>query len=230
MDGCPHCVGQDEGLPLCQAGLNDVSVPMISRYARKAMTTWGSIEDYKYFLPRILELSATVDGEAELGTSVEDIVTKLVYARFEDWPLVERSAVLAFLNARWHDFILSPSSPDLLYYLRDVAPVVPSITDWLNEIADAPLPHSMLQLATLIDEAWPEAANTGRAWATNAFHYALSRDDEAARAVAAWLFSDSNFARLEAFAFERLHDDSILRRVSAALDAFTWVTPGRGTG
>jgi hypothetical protein len=55
LEGCPHCVGKREGDPLCLAGLDDITVGMVSRYAAKAISTWGTVDDYKYFLPRLLE-------------------------------------------------------------------------------------------------------------------------------------------------------------------------------
>jgi hypothetical protein len=228
VEGCPHCVGENESLPLCQTGLNDISAKMISRYGMKAMTTWGSREDYKYFLPRLLELSATPEGEAELGTCVDEIVAKIHYADFATWPPAERAAVLAYLHAGWHALLSGPVAPsyELLDYLRSITPVFVDVSALLDDLDRLPDPHGALQVASMINDCWGEAAKSGRAWVRNADHFALELDSAAAKTVAAWLFSDGNHARLDANALEAIGNPAAVEILSPALDAFQWVPRG----
>jgi len=58
MDACPCCVTDEDMGRLCSKELRGLEENDISLYAYKAMTTWGDVEDFKHFLPRIFELAS----------------------------------------------------------------------------------------------------------------------------------------------------------------------------
>ncbi len=93
LSGCPCCVGSTGHEPLCTVNLADITPAMISPYAIKAVTTWGNVDDFKYFLPRLLELASTAEGERTLGTSASDVAAKLTYAEWTGWPEAEQLAL-----------------------------------------------------------------------------------------------------------------------------------------
>jgi len=66
-----------------------LSVDELSGYAGWAMTTVGEVEDYKHFLPRILELAVS-SGVLE----PEIVASKLRYGHWQDWPPQEKSALI----------------------------------------------------------------------------------------------------------------------------------------
>lgn len=79
-----------ERRPLITKPLKHLSVDDLAGYAMSAMTTIGEVEDYKHFLPRILELA--------IGSGViepEIVALKLQYGHWHDWPQQERNAVIA---------------------------------------------------------------------------------------------------------------------------------------
>jgi hypothetical protein len=96
IEGCPHCdLGQNErGLhaaPLRRLRREDLDV-----YPFKAMTTFGDVDDFRHFLPRIAELLIEgAIGAADLGV----VAGKLAYGEWTRWPQPERAAVLAWLDA-----------------------------------------------------------------------------------------------------------------------------------
>jgi hypothetical protein len=57
IEGCPCCVHENHKRLLLSKSLRELEENEIRRYAAKAMTTWGTEENYKHYLPRILELS-----------------------------------------------------------------------------------------------------------------------------------------------------------------------------
>ena len=69
--------------------LGYLNVADLSGYAMWAMTTVGEVEDYKHFLPRILEL-AIDSGVIE----PEIVALKLQYGHWHEWPQQERNAVI----------------------------------------------------------------------------------------------------------------------------------------
>jgi hypothetical protein len=77
--------------------LRAISADEISRFAFKALTTWGTLQDYKYFLPRILEL--TFSGE--LFVDIEITVGKVSRGDFDSWPPEEQTAIREVLRAAW---------------------------------------------------------------------------------------------------------------------------------
>ena len=97
IEGCPCCVSGADKLTLHSKQLRELEDEDLSRYAFKAMTTWGDVHDYKHYLPRIFELTAQrkliVDTFVTLG--------KLDYAKWKEWELEEQKAITEFLLAWW---------------------------------------------------------------------------------------------------------------------------------
>jgi hypothetical protein len=71
----------------------------LDRYAFKAMTTWGDKNDYRHFLPCMLELLAR-HGEQGF-VNAEAIFNKLEYGGWGGWPTNEHDAIAAFFDALW---------------------------------------------------------------------------------------------------------------------------------
>ena len=101
IDGCPCCVSDSDKSTLHSKPLRELEDEDISRYAFKAMTTWGNVNDFKYYLPRIFELSASrkliVDHFVVLG--------KLHYGKWQEWKASEQETIAKFLIAWWKNDI-----------------------------------------------------------------------------------------------------------------------------
>jgi len=87
VEGCTcGCIPPTAEAGLHRRPLREMEPNDLDRYAFKAMTTWGDVEDFKHFLPRLLELlvhkSFIVDTEIVLG--------KLSYGHWEAWPVRSR--------------------------------------------------------------------------------------------------------------------------------------------
>jgi hypothetical protein len=105
IEGCPHCVSRADSDALHVRALDTLTADDVRYYATKAMTTFGDAEDFKHFLPRLLELLAReleAGGAGEnLGFNEEILGGKLALAGYAGWPAVEREAVDRFLDALW---------------------------------------------------------------------------------------------------------------------------------
>ncbi|HTD68426.1 MAG TPA: hypothetical protein VK846_18025 [Candidatus Limnocylindria bacterium] len=99
VEGCPCCTSEGEFRHLLAKPLRDVSPDELGRYASKALTTVGTEDDFHYFIPRILEVSAT-----ECGWWPEPAIVlgKMQMADWQSWPSEQVSAVRAFL---WVNFL-----------------------------------------------------------------------------------------------------------------------------
>jgi hypothetical protein len=97
MPACAHCVSDADLMGLGAAPVRDVPADLLGRYARKAVSTWGEVDDFKRLLPRLLELSAADHP----GITPAVVTTKLQRANWQTWPLTERRAVWRFLTVWW---------------------------------------------------------------------------------------------------------------------------------
>lgn len=95
VEGCPCCADEDELRTLVEVPLRDLTPEKLRSYAFSALLTVGRGEDFRYFLPRLLELSVT----GELEVDVEIILRKMPYGRWQEWPREERAGVEVFLEA-----------------------------------------------------------------------------------------------------------------------------------
>jgi len=92
VKGCPCCVDPDEELELAQVPLHVMTFDgILSRYFMAAMTTWGTVSDFKHFLPRICSLIYR-SGSSDVWL----LRDKLAYAGFLEWPDAEKQAVVDF--------------------------------------------------------------------------------------------------------------------------------------
>ncbi|MDE3720823.1 hypothetical protein PWG71_05440 [Nocardiopsis sp. N85] len=97
IDGCPHCVTDEDEHLLRRSPLRELGEADLSRFVAKAITTWGNVDDLRHFLPRILDLALPGGGVIEIDT----VAAKLDLARWWEWPMDERDAVRACFAALW---------------------------------------------------------------------------------------------------------------------------------
>ena len=102
QSSCPCCVDRKDVELLLSEPLRKIPPSLFSRYCHKAMTTFGTVQDYKHFLPRICELVAA--GELENDPEIA-LAGKLEYAEFANWPQEEREAIESYLRVLWEDVL-----------------------------------------------------------------------------------------------------------------------------
>ena len=99
-EGCPCCVSDADKRRLFSKPLEKLSADDLGRFAWKALTTWGSVEDLKHFLPRLMDLIVT-DDCAPFEREV--LFGKLRLAEWRTWSDNESQAVQKFMDAAWWD-------------------------------------------------------------------------------------------------------------------------------
>jgi hypothetical protein len=110
VTGCPHCVAPEEDRPLLTRPLRSLTPGDLGRYAAKALATWGDEEDFRYFLPRLLDCARS---GAFAYPDPQVVFGKLTRAGWRDWAAGERSAIEALLTAWWSDTLARhPSEPE----------------------------------------------------------------------------------------------------------------------
>lgn len=192
IEGCPHCVSFDDNAALRRAPVRQLGGELY-RYLFKAMTTWGTEEDFKHFVPRLLELYAS-SSDAWL------LCDKLAYARWRSWPEAEQRAVEGYLVSSWRAELAAIGPPlpgnalleTMLTLDLDIAPydLRIKLDAWRAEGS----PEASRRLAGFVLEHGVElfwgSRSVGRRTLWNA-------RPEMAEDVRAWLLEPATRARLE---------------------------------
>lgn len=96
IDGCPCCIDRKEVGVLLGKGLRSVTPAELSTYASSAFLTVGDGADYLYFLPRILEVTAT---EPSWWPDPEVTGRAIRSAKPDSWTVHRRAALSGYLEA-----------------------------------------------------------------------------------------------------------------------------------
>lgn len=175
IDGCTCCIDEEEICTLLSKQLKNLTGPELSSYTSSLFHTVGGEADFKYFLPRIFELSA---AGAFSWPDPEVVLGKLPYANWTNWSREQKDAVFAFLAAVLKDCIDDPAS-EIDTWLCAIGRCVDDISPYLDLIRE-----EMASLIRLYEENNQQLA-IGRL--SNAFW-----DDvpDASRQVIEWFNSE----------------------------------------
>jgi len=176
-ESCPHCVSSDRVAELHERPRRELSAEDLSYYSFKAMTTFGQAADWKYFLPRILELLAHESWPTNLQIVIGG---KLVDAGVTTWPEAEQAAVREYFRALWERLLVTHPfhlrAEELLDSLaRAQLDVVPLLERWAEAVPDNLA--ARLQLGEFV--AWGPVPGQCTTWC----------DASAWEPVHSWVFS-----------------------------------------
>ncbi|NOT58905.1 MAG: hypothetical protein HOP19_01640 [Acidobacteria bacterium] len=96
VGGCECCIDEKELVALLAAPLRILSPEALSNYAASALLTVGSIPDYLYFLPRILEISAKEDN---WWPAIQITARAISQTELTQWSPVQQAALKKLLSA-----------------------------------------------------------------------------------------------------------------------------------
>jgi hypothetical protein len=100
LDYCDHCfLAEEEQALLAAVPLTELSGEALQPYAANVIFTVGGPDDYRYFLPRLLELVAR--GEFD-WPDLEMVIGRLRFAQWDTWQAGEQDAIREYLRALWH--------------------------------------------------------------------------------------------------------------------------------
>lgn len=180
---CSHCIRGDHIKQLlAPVPLRDVPVEALLSYTMSAADTVGSASDFRYFLPRILDIA--VAGGFGGYPDLEFILRRFVLANWRKWPERERQAVIGFTRALWSSTLTEfPTDPDAEEMLGAISAVEDDFTPYLH-VWEAALtqPAGASHLRTFVRDHFVRAGT--EYWLT-----ARNLSDAAVDAVHAWLGS-----------------------------------------
>jgi len=93
------CIDPEDVQKLASKKLRELEEGDFQSYHGSALYTWGEVEHYKHFLPRVLEVFHERSREAMID--LFDINSKLEFANWQSWDQEEVNAIKAFMIANW---------------------------------------------------------------------------------------------------------------------------------
>lgn len=96
IEGCPCCIDTQKVDVLLATPLRRLNGQDLWRYVSGAFYTIGSVDDFRYLLPRILEISVFDPGNAN---NHEIVLSKLGLGDWRSWAADERQAIEHFVDA-----------------------------------------------------------------------------------------------------------------------------------
>jgi hypothetical protein len=127
MESCPCCRGPARTRPLHEKPLRELTPRDLHGFAFSAITAIGDADDFRYFLPRILEL--LLSPEFRELVEPEVVLSKLSYGNWHVWPKSERQAVRYFLHSLWNHVRTEAPGPHFYNAI--------GVDSWLSAIARA---------------------------------------------------------------------------------------------
>jgi len=104
MHKCPcGCIPDEEEPKVYAKPLRELTDDDLHFYSSKAMTTWGDLEHFKHFLPRLFEIY--YESNRTSFIDLWEIHCKLDYAEWKTWHEREVNAIANFVKTDWLDFI-----------------------------------------------------------------------------------------------------------------------------
>ncbi|TQS25296.1 hypothetical protein [Microbispora sp. KK1-11] len=98
---CGHCVSDEQVRATRAAPLRMLTASALEPYAWKALYTWGDVQEFKHYLPRLLELLILEELD---GLHARSLMLR-VGVRWQSWPKSEQEAVIGTVGAWWRQVI-----------------------------------------------------------------------------------------------------------------------------
>jgi len=135
IDGCPCCFTDEEIAVVLGKDLREIAPDEIASYASSAFLTVGAKGDYLYFLPRILEITATEVGwwpdAAVTGRAIRD-------AEPDSWSDAQRGTLKQYLEAVIESSIASERYHDLDDWMCAIGRMEFDVQPYLRQIEKSP--------------------------------------------------------------------------------------------
>lgn len=134
IDGCDCCITENEIGVLLSKSLRSLTPDDLGRYAQSVFLTVGSEADFKYFLPRILEILATEDG----WWPSSEIVGKAISKSWSCFSVAQQNSLLSFFTEILISLIESKNGSAIDGWICGIARGVPDLQPYLNLIEKNP--------------------------------------------------------------------------------------------
>ncbi|MEU6859743.1 hypothetical protein AB0B28_12840 [Glycomyces sp. NPDC046736] len=132
IDWCHHCRSESDVAALLKpTPLREISAQALRPYAAHVLTTIGDVADFRYFLPRILEIASTTGFP---WPDLDLLTDRLHLASWSTWDVEETTAIQALFRALWAKTLATyPSDPDAFTILNAIGNIRIDPAPYLHE-------------------------------------------------------------------------------------------------
>ena len=184
---CSCCISADELEVMTQTRLRDLTAEQLEHYLSAVFLTSGAQEDFRYFLPRLLDLNA--HAKWDFQTDWEVLLGKLSLGRWISWPKPEREALIGFLHACFEDLVAAGDKrgDEIDGFLCGLARGGVDLTYFLDRLSQPDAEGAFFAFSDV------NAVSVMKGKLANSF---WKDHREAGEPILRWLQSDQNEARL----------------------------------
>ncbi|MGI5487913.1 hypothetical protein [Microtetraspora malaysiensis] len=142
-DVCDHCVSAERVRAARAAPLRILTASALEPYAWNGLNTWGDVEEFKHYLPRLLELVILEELD---GLHAPSLMLRLG-VRWHSWRKTEQEAVIATIGAWWrHTLNHYPRDVDAMTMIEIIADsleldLAPYLAEWESNTTEAAARH-----------------------------------------------------------------------------------------
>lgn len=108
VPACPCCHNPADEKKIHASPLHQLTAEHLEAYAMDSLYTWGGVDDFRHFLPRLFELAVTSDWFGIGCAGIETLFSKLTYAEWRTWPTTEQKVITEFLHSFWRAALDTP--------------------------------------------------------------------------------------------------------------------------
>ena len=176
------------------------------------MTTWGSANDYKHFLPRIFELTAELRTPYEIWI----VFDKLTLADWTNWNENEQKSIHEFMIALWESIVNDNSEKaerEFRDYFLAIAHFQPNFNDLLDIWTESESKAGVKHLAKLLVEEKTSIFDRKK---ISGFYDKNENMEE----FITWVFSDKMLEKIQQKYFE-FETESFAEKISWAEQIIT---------
>jgi hypothetical protein len=200
IEACPcGCTKPGATDPLVASSLRELHFADMADFSSSAMTTQGSINDFRYLLPRLFQGIT----EEEYAYNPEILFGKLEYAKWMTWPEDEIASIKKYLSALWleglNNFPINERFPgfyEIETLLTCIAVTRVSLEPYLQQWTDLKIKTAdehLIQFVTMYGEDFSDGRTFQEAFWT--------KSPTQANALRTWLLSPETIHRIQASAY-----------------------------
>ena len=219
-DFCDHCIADEQQANLYSKPLEELAVDDLAMYAFKAMSTWGGVNQFKHFLPRLFELLAFDKDADRLWPEV--LISKLDHAKWGQWPDNENAQVRSYLKALWQYALTEyPYPVEISELLWGIARAGVDVREYLELWRNLDTITAVRHLAEFVELAHMTKKNNG-----HLSQGMLSADAQGT--IERWLLSPETREKLESAFFANSEREEAASELSQAVQYLSWWTSTPG--
>lgn len=135
IDGCPCCIDEKGASILLSKPLRSLTPDDLTHYASSVLLTVGTVDDFLYFLPRILEIVVIDPG---WYPDKEVVAMRINDAEFFNWEARYRDALLSYFDAALESAILANDGYEIDSWMCALGKIFSDLSPYLARISSHP--------------------------------------------------------------------------------------------